>query len=191
MQYSVTMNASLAGSYRRLSIARLCAIATVLTLAAGCGLGSDGDNGGRTGPPPTASGAATTASPTGTAARPEGEAKDVNDLEVGDCFDEPDGKLVEEVITYTCDVPHDAEVYEVPRLAQAGPYPGDSRVELLADQACSEASDAIDEAKLPGNAVIGYFFPTQDNWSADRNEAQCYVATDDEPLVGSVRRVPA
>lgn len=119
---------------------------------------------------------------------PKGTAIDVTDLKLGDCFSEPSGELVERIIKLDCSGPHDAEIFAVSDLPSSPRYPGDTAIETQADQVCTDASGAVDRDKLPGSATIGYFFPTEDNWSADDSTARCYIATDDQPLVGSVRR---
>ncbi|MCI0689653.1 MAG: septum formation family protein [Sporichthyaceae bacterium] len=128
--------------------------------------------------------------PTGTAVppTPEGNEIDISELELGNCFAEPSGDLVERLIRLDCAGPHDAEVYAVVDLPPSPTYPGDDAVEAQADQVCTDASTAIDDSLLPGSATIGYFFPAEENWSSDDATALCYIATDDEPLVGSVRR---
>ena len=138
---------------------------------------------------PTASGRPTSARPSHAALpTPKGTAIDVTDLKLGDCFTEPSGELVERITKVNCSGPHDAEIFAVPDLPSSARYPSDAAIEAQADQVCTDASGAVDRDKLPGSATIGYFFPTEDNWSADHSTARCYIATDDQPLVGSVRR---
>lgn len=138
---------------------------------------------------PTASARPTSARPSQAALpTPKGTAIDVTGLKLGDCFTEPSGELVERITKVDCTGPHDAEIYAVPRLPSSPRYPGDASLEAQADRVCTDASGAVDQDKLPGGATIGYFFPTADNWSAEGSTARCYVATDDQPLVGSVRR---
>jgi Septum formation len=138
---------------------------------------------------PTASGRPTSARPSQAALpTPKGTAIDVTDLKLGDCFTEPSGELVERITKVNCSGPHDAEIFAVPDLPSSARYPSDAAIEAQADQVCTDASGAVDRDKLPGSATIGYFFPTEDNWSADDSTARCYIATDDQPLVGSVRR---
>ena len=162
-------------------------VGLAVSLIAGCS--DEPGSGAGTSGSPTAS-----ARPTGVQSShaplptPKGTTIDVTDLKLGDCFTEPDGELVERITKVACSGPHDAEVFATPDLPSSARYPGDAAVEAQADQVCTDASGAINRDKLPGSATIGYFFPTEDNWSADDSTAWCYVATDDQPLVGSVRR---
>lgn len=190
------MSPRLAASYRHSPIVRLLLAAGLAgALMTACG---DDDPGAGIGTPSSgtpSSGTPTTSTrptsgPTGFAGSPtpQGTAVDITDLELGDCFTEPSGELVERITRVDCAGPHDAEVYAVADLPSGSQYPGDATVEAQADQACTDASSAVDQDKLPGSATIGYFFPTEDNWSADGSTARCYVASDDAPLIGSVRR---
>ncbi|MGH8836461.1 MAG: septum formation family protein [Actinomycetes bacterium] len=161
-----------------------------VSLVAGCSSEEPGAGAGTSGPgSPTAS-----VRPTGTRSSqaalptPKGTVIDVTDLKLGDCFTEPSGELVERITKVNCSGPHDAEIFAVPDLPSSARYPGNAAIESQADRVCTDASGAIDRDKLPGGATIGYFFPTEDNWSGDDSAARCYIATDDQPLVGSVRR---
>lgn len=69
----------------------------------------------------------------------------VNDLEVGDCWDDPEGgygDYVETVAQVPCSEPHDNEVYYVFDLPD-GPYPGDVEMAAAANQGCQEAFDSF------------------------------------------------
>ncbi|HKA67739.1 MAG TPA: septum formation family protein [Actinomycetes bacterium] len=175
--------------HRNLGRAALLA-ALAVSLVAGCsgdepaaGAGTPGSGS------PTASARPTSAQPSQAALpTPKGTAIDVTGLKLGDCFTEPSGELVERITRVDCSGPHDAEIYAVPRLPSSARYPGDATLEAQADRVCTKASGVVDQDKLPGGATIGYFFPTADNWSADGGTARCYIATDDQPLLGSVRR---
>jgi len=159
-----------------------------VSLVAGCSSDEPGAGTGTSGSP-TASGRPTSARPSQASLPTQrGTAIDVTDLKLGDCFTEPSGELVERITKVSCSGPHDAEIFAVPDLPSSARYPGDAAIEAQADQVCTDASGAVDRDKLPGSATIGYFFPTEDNWSADDSTARCYIATDDQPLVGSVRR---
>jgi len=187
------MGVRLAASCRHSPIVRIGRVVLLAGLSAALLAGCADDESGAGGPSPgstTTSPRPTGGVPTGVAGPPTPQGStviDITDLDLGDCFTEPSGDLVERITQVDCDGPHDAEVYAVADLPDSDEYPGDDAVEAQADQVCTDASTVVDESKLPGSATIGYFFPTSDNWSSDGNTARCYLATDDEPLVGSVR----
>jgi len=120
---------------------------------------------------------------------------DVNDLQVGDCIDEPTvTTTVTDVQHQPCTDPHDGEVFAlVTYTADAsGTYPGESAFDDLVTTQCvpavetytSRTSDELDAAGLS----FGYFYPTSDSWSSGDRDVTCYIEkSDGSKLVGSVK----
>lgn len=139
---------------------------------------------------PTTAGTATP-TPTGPA-RPELPAeRSVFDLEIGDCYDEPDtteGLL--SVPLVPCSGPHDSEVFALfDYPADEGePYPGAEVVELYGNDQCrgevyrEYIGQDYDLSMLFAAALL----PSEESWTrAGDREIVCVVYDHDQPLVGS------
>jgi len=98
----------------------------------------------------------------------------VFDLEVGQCFDDPDSfSEVSNVEIVDCDEPHDNEVYHLFDLAD-GDYPGQSTVETQAAEGCLEAFEPfVDRDYATSQLDVRYLFPTSETWDNGDREIVC------------------
>jgi hypothetical protein len=104
-----------------------------------------------------------------------------DDLEVGTCFNIPDGTTVQTVERQPCTESHNGEVFFV------GDYDGTSfpialSLDSYIDANCVPAFESyigtdIDAAT---DLAIGYFHPSRDGWDNGERTITCYVARSDE-----------
>ncbi len=104
----------------------------------------------------------------------EGESINVNDLGVGDCWDDPTDTSsgILEVELVDCDDPHDNEVYLLVNLND-GPYDAE-RVDIEADAACLDAFFGY-VGQVYEDSALGYFTltPTEAGWAEGDREVIC------------------
>jgi hypothetical protein len=122
--------------------------------------------------------------------------KDAFELEIGDCFDQPELGTQQRsgsLDRTSCGDPHDAEVFA--RLEHpAGddePYPGNLAMTTFAQQECLGSFEGyIGSSYQTSQLDISYLFPQDVLWSAvDERTVICGAFNvDGSPLVGSVRR---
>ncbi len=100
----------------------------------------------------------------------------VFDLEVGDCFDDPDSfDEVANVDLVDCADPHDNEVYHLFDLAD-GAFPGLSTVETNAAEGCLEAFEPfVGRDYATSQLDIRYLYPTSETWDNGDREVVCAV----------------
>lgn len=105
----------------------------------------------------------------------------VQDLAVGDCFDDWAGleldvvQEVESVPIVECSEPHDNEMYLVETLPD-GPFPGDTGMEQMAVETCFEAFDGFVGIPYAESRLdFGFLISTQDMWDAGNRRISCFV----------------
>lgn len=111
----------------------------------------------------------------------------VFDLEVGQCFDNPESfDEVSNVDIVDCDEPHDNEVYHVFDLPD-GDYPGVDAAETIADDGCITAFESFVGSPYTTSGLdIQYLYPSPDTWDDGDREVVCALfALDGEQLTGS------
>lgn len=118
----------------------------------------------------------------------DGEFINVNDLTVGDCWDDPSdtSSSILEVELVDCADPHDNEVYLLTDLAD-GAYDAE-RVEIESDAACLDAFFGY-VGLVYEESALGYFTltPTEDSWAAGDREVICSLYDFElKKLVGSM-----
>lgn len=120
----------------------------------------------------------------------DGEPRSVFELDVGDCFDDPDDVAadVEEVVMLDCDNPHDNEVYLVFDF-DADDFPGE---EVIRDEALDRCIDEfesyvgvpIEESELDAGPLL---VPTDESWEVGDREVVCAAWSPDRAkLEGSI-----
>ncbi len=123
------------------------------------------------------------------------ETIDVFDLEVGDCFDVPDGDTVSDVDRVDCTAPHDEEMSarffftEPP----GAPYPGDAAIDRISTRRCT-GFRFRDYVGIPfADSELDAFglTPSRESWEDTTDPdrlVQCVVAgADGAQLTGSVQ----
>lgn len=120
-----------------------------------------------------------------------GDGVSVFGLEVGDCFDDPDGQTVEEVPAVDCGEPHDNEVFALvahPATPDEG-FPGRDAVVATAEELCAGPFEeyvgrSYEESRL-------YLFPitpSQETWADGDREIVCALYEQDEGKMRGSRR---
>ncbi|WP_329005211.1 DUF4190 domain-containing protein [Kribbella sp. NBC_00709] len=110
----------------------------------------------------------------------------VDDLAVGECFN--DGNEEDEVVRQPCTAVHDGEVISDVTLPD-GPYPGDSGVDKAADRACSPDFTSY-VGKSPDDSELDLFYwtPTQSLWADNDRLVVCAAyGPDHEKLTTTVK----
>jgi hypothetical protein len=113
----------------------------------------------------------------------------VFDLEVGQCFDDPDDfSEVSDVAIVDCAEPHDNEVYHLFDVPD-GDYPGLTVIETAATDGCLGAFDAyVGKAYIDSDLDIRYLYPSEDTWGEGDREVVCSLYNlFDEQMTGSMR----
>jgi hypothetical protein len=95
----------------------------------------------------------------------------VDDLAVGECFD--DGDEEDEVIRRSCTTPHDGEIYGGVTLPD-GPYPGDKEIDKAGEQACAtEFAEYVGSTVTKTELEWDYWTPTRQLWNANDRLVVC------------------
>jgi hypothetical protein len=102
----------------------------------------------------------------------------VFDLEVGDCFDDPDDLAeISEIDAMPCDLSHDNEVFTILSHPLSGEdWPGRDPIEETAFATCVEQFDVfVGVAYADSRLAVAYFTPTEDGWDAGDDEVVCFL----------------
>lgn len=120
----------------------------------------------------------------------------LEDLKVGDCFDNPgvDVELVEEIDTIPCDQPHDFEVFAQPQRADDLDYPGETALFAWADENCIRRFEAYVGTPWEESAIWATnMVPTAESWENGDRTVTCMLMqvnedrTDIVPTTGTLR----
>ena len=141
---------------------------------------------------PSQSVGAPSASPAGSAAASAGagEATSMFDLEVGDCFSEPDAEA-STVMLVDCAETHIYEAYFVFDHEAGGqePYPGDDEMQTYADERCEPPFlEYVGTDDYQASIYwITSITPSEETWGGGDREIVCSlrVGEDGEPTTGS------
>lgn len=115
--------------------------------------------------------------------------KSVFELEVGDCFENPDNLgEVTTVEVHECTEAHDSEVYAnitVP----GGSYPGEAAMQETADELCLSEFDSFVGRNWRESVLdFSWLYPTEDSWGDGDRMVTCFLYDGDfEKLRGSMR----
>lgn len=106
-------------------------------------------------------------------------------MQIGDCFNEPDGDVVVSVEALPCADPHDAEVYAEFSLTDPA-WPGESAVEESSAKGCYDRFEpTFAESYEDSNLWFSFLSPTQQSWDEGGDRVvTCYVYLPDNLLVG-------
>ncbi|WP_410789043.1 DUF4190 domain-containing protein [Kribbella sp. C-35] len=110
----------------------------------------------------------------------------VDDLTVGECFDE--GSEEDEVVRQPCPDAHDGEVVAIPTLPGTK-YPGDSAINKAADRACAPAFGTyVGKARDQSELYLDWWTPSKEAWEDGDHRVLCAAfGPDDDKLTGSVK----
>ncbi|NUK00601.1 DUF4190 domain-containing protein [Streptomyces lunaelactis] len=115
------------------------------------------------------------------------------DLRKGDCFNLPGSGAVErettDVEVVDCASEHEAEVAGGFKVRGYETYPGESRLDSLADTRCQEVNDgyAMDPWAVPKGTEMYYYLPTKESWRLGDKIVTCAFVIDGGVVQGSVR----
>ncbi len=118
----------------------------------------------------------------------------VNELQVGQCFDNPDEAGSSEAVEMlavslsVCDEPHDAEVYSVYELAgdDDTAYLGDSFVFDQASDGCANRFDeAIGTPYAQSSLGVFVIYPSATTWGAGDRQVACVATAGDDSKLDS------
>jgi Septum formation/Domain of unknown function (DUF4352) len=112
----------------------------------------------------------------------------VNDLRVGQCFNQPKQDEVVRVEDVPCSQPHDAEVFAIAPL-RGQELPAEAELERLSDQVCTAGFRSyVGVAAHDSPLDFAWWAPTKEAWaSGDRTIACALENPDHRKLVGSMR----
>ncbi len=119
-----------------------------------------------------------------------GDQKRLDQLDVGDCFNIPNGVRVTHVTKKSCNNAHQGEVVSVLTYPQlGGSYPGPGALTQFAATRCP-AEFARYVGSTPARSyTVGWLYPLESAWTRQHlRQVVCAVEDPDGHLVGSVRR---
>ena len=101
------------------------------------------------------------------------------ELQVGDCFQVPDGDSIGDVQHQPCNEAHDGEVFLVGNYTGVGDtYPTSVQFDAWVGTECVDkafptytGTAALDRDDID----IGYFYPLEENWGKGERQMICYV----------------
>ncbi|MEM7093960.1 MAG: septum formation family protein [Actinomycetota bacterium] len=110
------------------------------------------------------------------------------ELEVGTCFQDPDGLEITDVDEVDCTEPHDNEVFHLLQLAD-GDFPGREAITSQAGDGCTGAFEAYVGRDFPSSEYfLSFIAPSEDSWDrADDREVICYLFIPGEQTSTSAR----
>jgi hypothetical protein len=162
----------------RILVAALAAATLVVTLG-GCAafdtardigraLGGGGGAGSSSG---SGSGSSSGSTPSGNVVSDYEDS--VDDLEVGDCFQDPDDDLFTSIVD--CDTSHDNEVTALVSVGDEDAYPGDDEIATRSDDACLQALVDYDGLDYDSSSLdYSYFTPTRTIWRTGDHTTICF-----------------
>ncbi len=118
-----------------------------------------------------------------------GEAASVFELNAGECFDNEQEGIIEEVLRLDCAASHEYELYAaINHSAGAdGAYPGDADMTEFAESECIEQFDGFVGASYEASELFIYYLqPTADTWAQGDREVLCALYLPDGDLEGSM-----
>jgi Septum formation len=118
-----------------------------------------------------------------------GEMVSVFDLEVGQCFNQTEETIVEEVEVIDCESLHDYEIYGVANhpAADGEPWVGEGEMESFVKTECVERFEPFVGMDYESSTLyIYYLAPTEDTWGEGDREVICSLYLPDEQLEGSM-----
>jgi Domain of unknown function (DUF4190)/Septum formation len=109
-------------------------------------------------------------------------------LASGDCFDNPPGTTsVQNVTAISCTSPHSAQVFAEFNLTGSNfSYPGQSKVESLAQDGCNARLNALDKSELTNSMTIHFLFPQEDAWISGQRTVNCLIVNPTPTLTKSL-----
>jgi len=120
----------------------------------------------------------------------------ITSLEVGDCFDDPATRGVEDeavgvtnVTVKPCSYLHDFELYAEFDL-EGDDYPGEADVQKMADAGClARVEDYADPESDVMDAAYYYYYPRKARWKINHDRSvQCMFSFDSGQTRGSLRK---
>jgi hypothetical protein len=119
------------------------------------------------------------------AATPDGSF--IDDLRVGQCYQQPKDEQTSWVEVVSCRQPHDAELFAIVPLA-GQVLPAEAKLERLADQACAAQFRAyVGVASQATQLNFDWWAPTKESWASGDRTVLCELKNvDASRLVGSM-----
>ncbi len=115
-------------------------------------------------------------------------AGNATELEVGDCFQDPDNlSEVVDVETVECTEPHDNEVFLVEE-QDDGDFPGNTELQSTAEELCS-GGEFEDYVGVPFESTAinaGFLVPSEELWDDGFRDIVCFAFLGGEELEESV-----
>jgi Septum formation len=112
----------------------------------------------------------------------------VDEVGVGDCFDDPETELVAALELIDCSLPHDNEVYaEV--LMPGSQFPGDEEIAEFGFDAClAEFEGYVGESYVDSPLDYLFLSPSAESWDGGDRAFLCFLYSADlAKLTGSQR----
>ena len=113
----------------------------------------------------------------------------VNDFQVGDCFNTDVSENIDDVDAVPCAEPHAYELFHVFTVRDSGSYPTDDQFDAETDAACSPAfveyvGTAYDDSAL----YVSFLTPSEDGWNDGDHTVQCILHEKDESKITGSQR---
>ena len=112
----------------------------------------------------------------------------VTEIEVGDCFDDPEGELVSTLELVDCAEPHDNEMFAEVSIDGAV-FPGNQALREFGAEACLPEFEAyVGETYAESPLDYTFLSPSEDSWAEGDRIFVCFLYSADlSKLTGSAR----
>lgn len=110
-------------------------------------------------------------------------------LDVGDCFDDPEGgsEAIADLPLVACDEPHDNEVYALVELPDEA-FPGDEEILEVAAVDCLDAYEPYVGASYEDSTLFAtWLVPTEASWDDGDRQVVCVLFDREGPLTASMQ----
>lgn len=119
----------------------------------------------------------------------DGGTLQVNDLQVGDCFNTDTSENIDDVDAVPCAEPHAYELFHVFTMTDSGSYPTGTQFDTETDAACRPAfADYVGTAYDDSALYVSTLTPSEDGWNDGDHTVQCVLHEKDESKITGSQR---
>jgi hypothetical protein len=119
----------------------------------------------------------------------DGGTLQVNDLQVGDCFNTDTSENIDDVDAVPCAEPQAYELFHVFTMTDSGSFPTDTQFDTETDAACRPAfAEYVGMAYDDSEIFVSPLTPTEDGWDDGDHTVQCILHEEDESKITGSQR---
>lgn len=119
----------------------------------------------------------------------KGGTRQVNDLQVGDCFNTDTSQDIGDVDAVPCGEPHAYELFHISTMTDGGSYPTGTEFDSQTDAACRPAfTEYVGTAYDDSALFVSTLTPSEDGWNNGDHTVQCILHEEDESKITGSQR---